>query len=110
MRFVAYNTMFDVVVCCCRAFVVLLCRVAWYTHARTQAQGSTTCMYNVVDNSVDNFYKVVDGVVDKRLVGCGQVDKTRVRTLYPSKAERELSEYLKYSKNTCFIRVSVYLV
>lgn len=71
MRFVACETICYVVVYCCRAFVVLSCRVAWYAHALTQQQDSTTCMYNVVDKSVDNFYKVVDGVVDKRLVGCG---------------------------------------
>lgn len=82
----AYNTICYVVVCCCRAFVVLLCRVALLHGMHTQAQHSTTCMYNVVDNSVDNFYKVVDGVVDKFLVCCGYVNKTRVRTLYPSKA------------------------
>lgn len=63
--------MYHVVICYCRAFVVLSCRVAWYTHAHTQAQDSTTCMYNVVDKSVDNFYKVVDKIVDKLVLGCG---------------------------------------
>lgn len=86
MHFIRYKTIYYIILYCCCAFVVLSCRVAWYAHARTQQQDSTTCMYNVVDKSVDNFYKVVDGVVDKRLVGCGYVVKTRVRTLYPSKA------------------------
>lgn len=63
--------MFDIMLYCCRAFVVLLCLVAWYAWHTHQQQDSTTCMYNVVDNSVDNFYKVVDGVVDKFLVCCG---------------------------------------
>lgn len=63
--------MLDIMLYCCCACIVLLCRVAWYDHAHTQAQDSTTCMYNVVDKSVDNFYKVVDGVVDNLVVGCG---------------------------------------
>ena len=67
----AYNTICYIVVCCCRAFVVLSCLVAWYMHARTQAQDSIMRMYSLVDNSVDNFYSVMVGVVDKRLVGCG---------------------------------------
>ena len=71
MRFVACETIYYVVVCCCCAFVVLSCRVAWCAHAQAQQQDSTTCMYNVVDKSVDNFCSVVDGVVDKLVVGCG---------------------------------------